>query len=53
MILMLFPPRAFGLLDRDHTDRGTRRAFLLDFQGEASPLEHVMNIGWKQIPLLG
>lgn len=43
MILTLFPPSVFGLLDRDHTYRGTRRTFLPNFQGEASPLENVMN----------
>jgi len=53
MILMLFPPRIFGLLDRDHTYKGTGRAFVLNFQGEASPLENGMNIVWKQIPGLG
>lgn len=36
MILVLFPPRVFGLLDRDHTYRATRRASLLHFQGEVS-----------------
>lgn len=53
MILMLFPLRVFGLVDGDHTYRGTRRAFLLNFQGETSPLENEMNIVWKQILCLG
>lgn len=53
MILMLFPPRVFGLLDRDRTYGQTRKAFLLNFQGEASPSENVMNTVWKQIPCLG
>lgn len=40
MILVLFPLRVLGLLDRDHTYRGTRRAFLLNFQGEVSTRKH-------------
>lgn len=40
MILVLFPLRGLGLLDRDHTYRGTRRAFLLNFQGEVSTRKH-------------